>query len=111
MNDSFDRLRQRVLDELQKQQGQPATPVDRAEFFGAFVSACLTNLGYSRAYFANVLEIEPELADAILDGVLPESEIDEGFIVEIARIIRYEPVLLRVILGRGTMPNERHDTV
>ena len=111
MTDSFDKLRQKVLDELQKQRGQPGTPIDHARFFGAFVTACLTNLGYSRAYFANELDIEPELADAVLDGLLPESEIDDDFVAEIARIIRYEPNLLRVILGRGTTPSERRDKV
>ena len=107
MADSFDQLRQKVLKELQKQRGQPDTPIDRAKFFGAFVAACLTNLGYSRAYFANALDIEPELADAVLDGLLPESEIDDDFVVEVARVIRYEPSLLRVILGRGAAPSER----
>lgn len=101
MTDQFKQLRNRVLGEVRKQQGQvPAAPLNR---FAPFVDTCLANLGRSRADFARQLGIEHELADAILDGLLPESEINDQMIVEIAKAINYEPNVLRIMLGRATV--------
>jgi hypothetical protein len=78
--------------------GQPAVR------FGVFLDECVTNLGLSRAEFARQLGIEPELADAILDGLLPESEIGDELLVEIASVVRYEPDLFRIMLERSIEP-------
>ncbi len=113
MPDSFDKLRRAVFAELRKQQarGDLQARTERAKHFGAFVDACLVNLGRSRADLAKALDIERELADAVLDGLLPESEIDDEFLIEIARVIQYEPNLLRIMLGREVNPTLREDNV
>lgn len=96
-----DKLRQRVLEELQRQKRRAAPPHDRPRLLGAFLEACLNNRGRTPADFARALDIEQELADAILEGILPESELDDEFLVEIARAVDYEPNVLRAMLGRG----------
>ena len=107
MADSFDKLRKRVMAELKKQQTRPdenLAAAERMKRFGAFVEACLSNSVRSRADFAKQLDLEPELADAILDGLLPESEIDDVLLADIAQVIQYEPNVLRVMLGRSPHP-------
>lgn len=113
MTDSFEKLRKAVFTELEKQKAQTdnAEKITKSQRFGAFLEACLKNLGRSRADFARQLVIERELADAILDGLLPESEIDDEFLIEIAKAINYEPNLLRVMLERSTSPTLRQEDV
>ena len=113
MPSSHDRLRKAVFAELQKQRSQAEgeAPIDRAKVFGTFVDVALNNLGISRSGFARTLHIEDELANAILDGLLPESEIDDAFLADIAQAIQYEPNLLRVMLGRKAEPTGHEGTV
>jgi len=49
---------------------------------------------------ASARDIKPELAAAILDGLLPELEIEDDFMVEIAEVVQHEPNALRVMMGR-----------
>jgi hypothetical protein len=100
--DSSDKMRRRILDEIERQKKRSAahSPADHARLLGAFLTACLTNLGRTPADFARVLDIDQELADAILGGYFPVSEIDDEFLAEIARAVQYEPNLLRAMLGR-----------
>ena len=65
-----------------------------------FLTACLENLEMSRQMFAQALNIDLELAEGILDGVLPNTEIDDGLMAAIARVVGFEDSLLRIILGR-----------
>jgi hypothetical protein len=106
MTDSFKKLQKIVFSELEKQKARPAVGQQTASAarLGIFLDECLVNLGCSRAEFAQQLGIERELADAILDGLLPESEIDDELLVEIATVVRYEPNLFRVMLGRSVKP-------
>ncbi|HVO70736.1 MAG TPA: hypothetical protein VMT24_11865, partial [Aggregatilineaceae bacterium] len=109
MPDSFEKLQGAVFSELEKQKvrtdpGKQSVTVKR---FGVFLDECLTNLCQSRSEFAHQLGIERELADAILDGLLPESEIDDEFLVEIAAVVNYDPNLFRVMLGRPIQPSLR----
>ena len=106
-----DKLRQAVLAETEKQKKRAATNPDYARLLGTFLDACLTNLGRTRADFARALDIEPELADAVLDGLLPISEIDDGFLAEIAGAVGYEPNVLRALVGRAVVPSRREDRV
>ncbi len=106
-----DKLRQAVLAELQRQQKRAAVNLDRSRLLGAFLEACLTNLGRTRADFARTLDIEQELADGILDGLLPEAEIDDGFLAEIAAAVGYEPNVLRALVGRAVTPAQDKKSV
>jgi len=112
MPDSFDKLRKAVMTELARQRkAGPSDTPSRAKLLGDFLQACISNLKLSRADFAKKLDIERALADAILDGLLPDSEIDDDFLRDIAQAVEYEPNLLRVMLGRAITPSVREDNV
>ena len=107
MADSFEKLRKSVFAELKKQRARAdnaGTTADRVQRFGAFLDACLANMGRSRTDLARELDLERELVDAILDGLLPESEIDDDLLVEMAATINYGPNVLRLMLGRAIHP-------
>jgi|GEM_PF-1685905 plasmid maintenance system antidote protein VapI len=101
-----DPLRAAVFAELkrQKSQPQPEATEDRARTLGTFVEVSLDNQGISRKGFARMLDIERELADAILDGNFPLSEIDDEFLAQIAQVIQHPPNILRVMAGRSITP-------
>lgn len=106
MSKAFEELRRQVLAEVQKERthSQHERTPNRAHIFGTFLQASLVNLGDSRAEFARKLDVEPEFADALLAGLLPASEIDEGLIEAIAGAIDHEPNVLRILLGRAAAP-------
>jgi hypothetical protein len=101
-------MRQIIRAEIEKQQQRPPKPTspERARMLGAFLQACLTNQGRSSADFARALDADQELADAILEGLLPASQMDDELLVEIARAVEYEPNVLRAMLGRAVTPAE-----
>jgi plasmid maintenance system antidote protein VapI len=110
MTDSFEKLQKIVVSELEKQKARPAAG-QPAVRLGVFLDECLANLGLSRAEFARQLGIERELADAILDDLLPESEIGDELLVEIASVVKYEPDLFRIMLGRSVEPARHGEDV
>jgi hypothetical protein len=55
-----------------------------AKTLGQFLQNCLTQREMSRVTFAQLLDMETELTDAILDGVLPESELHAELLEELA---------------------------
>ena len=97
---SSEKMRQLIRAETERQRRAALTPSEYARLLGAFLRACLSNLGRSPADFARALDIEQELADGILDGLLPVSEIDDDFLAEIARAVGHEPAILRAIVSR-----------
>jgi hypothetical protein len=106
MTDPYEKLHGAVIAELEKQKARAdfGKQSPSSKRLGVFLEECLANLGRSRTEFAQQLGIERELADAILDSLLPESEIDDEFLVEIAKAVKYEPNLFRLMLGRPIQP-------
>lgn len=106
MSKSIDELSKRVLDDVERQRQHPsASPTqDRARVFGIFVQECLQNLGLSRSDFAQALDMEPELADGILEGVLPASELNDDLLMDIAQVLSYEPNVLKIMLNATPVP-------
>lgn len=101
MSNAFEKLRKQVLTEVQRERArQQDGEIDHAQLLGTFLQTCLDNLGYSRDDFAQRLDVEPEFADALLDGLLPVSEMNDLLLQEIAGAIDYEPNLLKILLGR-----------
>jgi hypothetical protein len=102
MTNPQDKLRKAVFAELEAQRQRPPKPYSphREKLLGDFLRACLSNLKRSSTDFARALDIEQELADAILEGLLPVSEIDDEFLAEIAAAVDYEPGVLRALVGR-----------
>jgi hypothetical protein len=100
-------LRKKVLNEVAAQRrarAEHGAIKSPTQMLGNFIEACLTNQKYSHRKFARLLDIDEELAEGILGGVLPESEMDDELLADIARIIRHEPNTLRIILGRPAIP-------
>lgn len=109
MPNSFETLRKTVLAEVQKEQARArAGTTDRAELLGAYLAARLQNLGYSRADFAERMDVEQDLTDAILEGLLPLSELNDSLLEDIATAVGYEANVLRVLLGRSIVPTTDH---
>jgi len=100
MNDDvFNRLQKTVLAAVRE--AKPQSTQSRAKVFGLFVDEALKNRHLSREAFAAKLNMERELADAILDGVLPESELNDDLLAEIAPVIGYQTSDLQMLLGRA----------
>jgi len=109
MSDSAKKLHKRVMVELKNQRSQKKsvnTVDERTKRFGIFIDVCLSNNGRSRADFANQLDLELELLNGILDGLLPESEIDDDLLVTFAQGIQHQPNVLRLLLGRNVQPEQ-----
>lgn len=103
-----DSLRKVVLDEVKKQQAVTISPrPNRARVLGLFIDECLKNRSITRDQFAKRLDMERELADAILSGLLPASELDNETLTEIADLLNYEVDVLKIILGRKTAKASR----
>jgi len=104
MSNAFERLRQRVLAEVDKERAAAThQPVDPARRLGTFLQASLGNLGIPRHEFASRLDVERDYADVLLDGDLSASEIHDDLLQKIAQIVDYEPNLLRIMLGRSAL--------
>ena len=54
---------------------------------GQYLQKCLKRREMSRMAFAQSLDMETELADAILDGVLPDSELHSDLLHELAEAV------------------------
>jgi hypothetical protein len=104
LSDPIDELRKRVQDKIARLQGTPASSGSQTKVLGELLDAALATSGRSRADFARHLRMEPVLADAILDGLLPAPEIDDETLVDMARFVNLEPNLLRLALGRSVTP-------
>jgi len=112
-SDDAERIRLAIKAEIEQEQHRPAarSAADYAGLLAAFLRGALDNLGRSPADFARALDIDQELADGILDGLLPVSQIEDEFLVEIARAVGHQPNVLRVMLGRGITPARSEENV
>jgi hypothetical protein len=106
MTETLDGLRKNVVRQVrqQRQIAEQKASLSPAKLLGGLIEASLSHLNLSREQFARELDIEPALADALLAGFLPASEIDDDFLVDIATVIGHEPNTLRIVLGRGIAP-------
>lgn len=108
-----DSVRHVIRDELRKLRGQSPAPAstNKAKLLGLFLEEVLKNQGHSRRDFAQMLAIEAELADAILDGILPAESISDDFLEDIARAVGHQAGLLRTILERETTSGDPSSNV
>lgn len=99
--DSHDALRKSILDELAREapNGQYSEEQLRAVALGRFIEACLQQVHLSRHEFAVRLDMEDELAEAIIEGILPVSELDEDLLQHISLIIGCDPILLKQFIA------------
>ena len=106
MAETLDALRKNVVAEVRKKReiAENQAKHSPAKMLGMFIEANLANLKMSPQQFAKELDIEPILADAVITGFLPASEIDDDFLVDIAAVIGHEPNTLRILLRRVIVP-------
>jgi hypothetical protein len=77
-----------------------------AHILGRFIQEKLTEHNLSREAFASALDMEQELADSILDGVLPVSEYNDDLLQEIAAVISSSLARLIEILRANPVTDE-----
>lgn len=113
MAETLDALRKTVVAEVRKKRQLTEHQARRspATLLGLFIEASLNSSKLSHDQFAAELDIEPALADALLTGFLPASEIDDDFLLDIAAVIGHEPNTLRIILGRAFSPTYDVDDI
>ena len=106
MAETLDALRKSVVAEVRKQResAENRAKHDPAKTLGMFIEASLANIKMSPGQFAKEMDIELILADALITGFLPASEIDDDFLVDIAAVIGHEPNTLRILLKRAIVP-------
>lgn len=98
---AFDKLRQKVLAKVEEQRGVPPQPPSRsAKLLGRILEGYLINTNHLRQDLAQELNADEEFVDALIEGMIPESEIGDGLLEDLARAIGYEPNLLFILLGR-----------
>jgi hypothetical protein len=102
MTDSFESLRRAVKAETRRQRKLRAnsTTNSRAQMLGAFIQMRLDKLGRSPEQLARALDVEPDLIEGILSGLLPLSELDDELLTGIARAIKRDANVLRLMAGR-----------
>ncbi len=106
MSNNYDATKKAVLSAVRNraEQTKPTQPKQGsgAKLLGQYLQSCLKEHEMGRVAFAQSLDMEPELADAILDGILPESELHADLLGEIADALGCEYVrLVQVMKGNG----------
>lgn len=69
------------------EQTRPARITNGPKSLGLYLQKCLQSHEMSRVNFAQSLDMEIELVDGILDGILPESELHADLLAELAEAI------------------------
>ena len=71
----------------------------KARVLAAFIRAKLEELHMSNQTFAQRLDMDQELADSIINGVLPSSEISDELLTEIAAALGCNKAGLLLLLA------------
>lgn len=83
------------------EQTRPARITNGPKSLGLYLQKCLQSREMSRVSFAQSLDMEIELVDGILDGILPESELHADLLIELAESISCPFETLQSVL-KGT---------
>lgn len=107
-NNFFEGLHAQLLSEVehfQQEQKRASSHQTRTKLFALWLGEAVAGIGFTREDFARELKLEFEFVDALLDGLVPESEVDDDLLEEIAPILAMESNILRIVAGRDTPPN------
>lgn len=69
---------------------------------GHFLSEICREKGWSAHDLALKLDIEEALVDAILSGILPRSQIDDDFLIDISQVVGCDFNALKQVLDQDT---------
>ena len=94
MNNNHEQTKKAVLTAV-RQRAEQTRPTfvkvnNGPKVLGQFLQQCLKHHEMSRVTFAQSLDMETELADAILDGILPASELHAELLEELAEAVGCE---------------------
>ncbi len=109
MTNNYEKTKKAVLKAV-KERAEQTRPArikfsTGAKDLGQYLQNCLSQREISRFTFAQSLDMETELADAILDGVLPESELHSELLEELAVATGCEfERLVQVLKGEVVAP-------
>ncbi|MEP6987355.1 MAG: hypothetical protein ABI970_17250, partial [Chloroflexota bacterium] len=91
MSNNHELTKKAVLDAVREKAQQTRPTLVKVnngpKILGQFLQKCLKRREMSRVVFAQCLDMETELADAILDGVLPDSELHADLLHELAEAV------------------------
>jgi hypothetical protein len=106
MADSTGGLRSVVLDKIKKQKAcQPdESGRNHALMLGEFIETSLQTQRIPLKEFARRLDVEVELAAAILKGELPDSELDDTLLADIAAATGHTTNTIRLLMGKEITP-------
>ncbi len=108
MTKSYEQTKLAVLQAVKDraEQTKPMRIRSSGQALGVYLQKCLQSRQMSRVAFAQSLDMETELADAILDGVLPESELHSDLLAELAEAVGCEfDQLARILKGARVSSN------
>jgi hypothetical protein len=106
MADSPDTLRSVVLEKINKQKARRPDTSGReyAQRLGEFVETSLRAQHLSVKEFARRLDVEVDLAAAILKGELPDSELDDTLLADVAAATGHTFNTVRLLMGKEITP-------
>jgi hypothetical protein len=107
MTSPNDRLKKALQAERHKIMTDGVQTSSQMPALGSFLNAALANSGRTRADLSSLLDMDPLLVDGILDGLLPDSELHDATLTELAQALDFEPNLLRSIMGRPIQRSAR----
>lgn len=108
MSNKHEQTKKMVLDAV-RERAQQTKPTflkvnNGPKLLGQYLQKCLRTREMSRVTFAQSLDMEIELADAILDGVLPDSELHADLLHELADAVDCEyNSLVQALKGNGNV--------
>lgn len=107
MVDAMEKTKQAVLKAVREraEETRPVRISNGPKALGLYLQKILQRGEMSRVHFAQALDMEIELVDGILDGILPESELHADLVAELAAAVDcpYE-TLDGVLKGRVVNP-------
>jgi hypothetical protein len=102
----------RIIQDLLRSMSTPANnTMEIARRFGEFMKSRLYFLEMPMETFADRVNMELELVEDILDGLLPLRLIDDSLIVKMASVINLHPDHLRILLDREEQEIDQTDDV
>lgn len=97
-NDIFDYFAEDDIDILFEFAFPPSSSRSDGNVLIPFLNACLSNLGWSRADLSNHSSVSIELINALFDGDLTLSQIDQEIINEISYALGYDPSSIMIFI-------------
>jgi hypothetical protein len=105
MSNSFDKLRQKVLQAVADQRTVAKTEENRDQVVLAeFIRLHLAKLNLAEDKFGQAIKFTADQTQMLLQGTLPSQTLSDGVLQRLAAAIGCDANLLRIMLHRPVMP-------